>query len=274
MEGPGLLQVAREKMRTRHLAFRTEQTYLQWIRRYLRFHQRHHPRDLGAVGAEQFLTHLAVERKVSASTQNQALQALLFLYRNVLDVDLPWLENVTRAIRPKHLPVVLSRAEVRSVLAGLQGTSLLVAQLLYGSGLRLTEALRLRVKDLALERSELIVRDGKGSKDRVTVLPTPVAGPLRVHLARLREWFEEQRRQGAPGVSVPGALAAKYPGAATQWGGQSVVPSASLCGDPYSGRPVQKLLEHNDVKMTMIYTHVMGKGARGVKSPLDHSQGN
>jgi integron integrase len=323
VEGPGLLQVAREKMRTRHLAFRTEQTYLQWIRRYLRFHHRHHPRDLGAVGVEQFLTHLAVERKVSATTQNQALQALLFLYRNVLDVDLPWLENVTRAIRPKHLPVVLSRAEVRSVLAGLQGTSLLVAQLLYGSGLRLTEALRLRVKDLALERGELIVRDGKGSKDRVTVLPTAVAGPLCGHLARLREWFEEQRRQGAPGVSVPGALAAKYPGAATQWGWQYVFPSASLCGDPYSGRPVrhhvhektiqravknavraaqiaqpaschtfrhcfathlledgydirtvQELLGHNDVKTTMVYTHVMGKGARGVKSPLDRSQGN
>ena len=317
-DGPGLLQVARDKMRTRHLAYRTEQTYLQWIRRYVRFHQRKHPRDLGAPGVEQFLTHLAVHRKVSPSTQNQALQALLFLYRNVLGVDLPWLENVTRATRPKHLPVVLTRAEVRSVLAGLRGTSLLVAQLLYGSGLRVTEALRLRVKDLALERGELIVRDGKGSKDRVTVLPDAVAGPLRVHLARLKEWFEEERRQRAPGVSVPGALAVKYTGVGTQWGWQFVFPSTTLCRDPNSGRPVryhihektiqravrnairaagivqpasphtfrhcfathlledgydirtvQELLGHSDVKTTMVYTHVLGKGAKGVRSPLD-----
>jgi len=317
-DAPGLLQVARDKMRVRHLAFRTEQTYLQWIRRYVRFHGRRHPRELGAEGVEQFLTHLAVRRKVSPSTQSQALQALLFLYRNVLDVDLPWLDNITRATRPKHLPVVLSRAEVRSVLAGLDGTTLLVVQLLYGSGLRVTEALRLRVKDLALERGELIVRDGKGAKDRVTVLPDAVVASLRVHLARLREWFEEERRQRSPGVSLPGALARKYPNAATQWGWQYVFPSATLCRDPYSGqstrhhlheksiqravrnavraagvtqpasphtfrhcfathlledgydiRTVQELLGHSDVKTTMIYTHVMGKGAKGVKSPLD-----
>ena len=317
-DGPGLLQVAREKMRTRHLAYRTEQSYLQWIRRYVRFHQRRHPRDLGAEGVEQFLTYLAVNRKVSASTQSQALQALLFLYRAVLGIDLPWLDNVTRASRPQRLPVVLSRAEVRSVLAGLQGTSLLVAQLLYGSGLRVTEALRLRVKDLALERGELVVRDGKGSKDRVTVLPGAVALPLRAHLLRLHAWFEEQRRKREPGVSVPAALARKYPGVGTQWGWQYVFPSTTLCKDPYSGRPirhhlhektiqramrtairsarivqpasphtlrhcfathlledgydirtVQELLGHSDVKTTMIYTHVMGKGAKGVKSPLD-----
>ena len=317
-DGPGLLQVAREKMRTRHLAYRTEQSYLQWIRRYVRFHQRRHPRDLGAEGVEQFLTYLAVNRKVSASTQSQALQALLFLYRAVLGIDLPWVDNVTRASRPQRLPVVLSRAEVRSVLAGLQGTSLLVAQLLYGSGLRVTEALRLRVKDLALERGELVVRDGKGSKDRVTVLPGAVALPLRAHLLRLHAWFEEQRRKREPGVSVPAALARKYPGVGTQWGWQYVFPSTTLCKDPYSGRPirhhlhektiqramrtairsarivqpasphtlrhcfathlledgydirtVQELLGHSDVKTTMIYTHVMGKGAKGVKSPLD-----
>ncbi|MDH4023393.1 MAG: integron integrase [Gammaproteobacteria bacterium] len=317
-EAPGLLEVARDRMRTRHFALRTEQAYLQWIRRYVRFHRRQHPRDLGAAGVEQFLTHLAVERKVSASTQSQALQALLFLYRNVLEMDLPWLENVTRAVRPRRLPVVLSREEVRSVLAGLHGSSLLIAQLLYGSGLRVTEALRLRVKDLLLERGELIVRDGKGGKDRVTVLPGAVEGALRTHLSRLRAWFEEQRRRGEPGVSLPGALSAKYRGAATQWGWQYIFPSASLCRDPYSGRPVrhhvhektiqravrkaaqaaritqpasphtlrhcfathlledgydirtvQELLGHSDVKTTMIYTHVMGKGAKGVKSPLD-----
>jgi integron integrase len=316
--GPGLLQVARDKMRTRHLALRTEQAYLQWIRRYVQFHQRRHPRDLGAAEVEQFLTHLAVGRKVSASTQSQALQALLFLYRNVLGIQLPWLENVTRANRPKRLPVVLTRTEVRSVLTGLQGSSLLIGQLLYGSGLRVMEALRLRVKDLALERGELIVRDGKGGKDRVTVLPEAVADPLRSHLTRLRAWFDEQRRQQQPGVSVPHALAAKYRHVGTQWGWQYVFPSATLCQDPYSGRPVrhhlhektlqramrnamraagitqpasshtlrhcfathlledgydirtvQELLGHSDVKTTMIYTHVMGKGAKGVKSPLD-----
>ena len=314
----GLLEVARAKMRTRHLAYRTEQAYLLWIRRYIAFHERRHPRELGAAEVEQFLTYLAVNRKVSASTQSQGLQALLFLYRQVLGVDLPWLENVTRAARPQRLPVVLSRAEVRSLLAGLQGTPWLVANLLYGSGLRLMEALRLRVKDLALERGELIVRDGKGGKDRVTVLPQALVTPLRGHLSALQAWFQEQRRRGAPGVTLPRALAGKYGSASTQWGWQYVFPSARLCPDPYTGRPtrhhlheksvqravqqavreaglsqpaschtlrhcfathlleagcdirtVQELLGHADLNTTMIYTHVMGKGAMGVCSPLD-----
>jgi integron integrase len=314
----GLLAVAREKMRTRHLAYRTEQQYLYWIRCYVAFHHRRHPRDLGAPEVEQFLTHLAVHRKVGASTQNQALQAVLFLYRNVLGVELPWLEGVTRAPRSRRLPVVLSRQEVRAVLSFLEGTPGLVAGLLYGSGLRLTEALRLRVKDVVVERSSLVIRDAKGGKDRVTVLPEAVGVPLKEHLARLHAWFDVQRRSGAPGVSVPGALARKYPGAPVQWGWQYVFPSRNLCRDPYSGdwvrhhlyeqtvqravkvavrkagiqqpaschtfrhcfatqlledgydiRTVQELLGHSDVKTTMIYTHVMGKGAKGVKSPLD-----
>src|ERR1700726_2848747 len=215
---PGLLAVAREKMRTRHLALRTEHAYLQWLRRYLVFHGRRHPRDLGAPEVEQFLTHLAVHRKVSAATQNQALQALLFLYRHVLQIELPWLDNLTRASHPRRRPVVLSRAEVRSLLSQLQGAPWLVANLLYGSGLRLMEALRLRVKDLALERGELIVREAKGGKDRVTVLPAVLDAPLRGHLTRLRAWYEEERRRARPGVSVPFALARKYPQAATQWG--------------------------------------------------------
>src|ERR1700739_3713830 len=157
----GLLAAARERMRTRHLALRTEQAYLQWLQRYVEFHRGRDPRAPGAGGGEQFLTHLAVHRKVGAATQNQALQALLFLYRHVLDIELPWLDGVTRATHERKLPVVLSRAEVRALLAQLQGTSWLVASLLYGSGLRLMEAMRLRVKDLALERSELIVRQGK-----------------------------------------------------------------------------------------------------------------
>jgi integrase len=176
---PGLLALTRERMRTRHLALRTEQAYLQWLGRYVAFHGRRHPRELGASEVEQFLTDLAVQHKVSAATQSQALQALPFIYRHVLDIELPWLDNITRATHEKRLPVVLSREEVRSLLAELHGTPWLVASLLYGSGLRLMEAMRLRVKDLALERGELIVREGKGGKDRVTMLPVTTSAPCR-----------------------------------------------------------------------------------------------
>src|ERR1700719_3660439 len=195
-EGRGLFEVARERIRTRHLAFRTEQVYLYWMRRYVKFHGRKHPRDMGAAEVEAFLTHLAVEAKVGASTQNQALQALLFLYRQVLGIELPWLENVTRARRPKRLPVVLTVAEVRSVLAQLDGAAWLFANLLYGSGLRLMGAVRLRGQDVVIERGELIVRDAKGGRDRVTVLPTSIVDPLRAHLAKLHIRFEQQRRAG------------------------------------------------------------------------------
>jgi integron integrase len=315
---PGLIAVMREKIRTRHLSLRTEQAYIQWVRRYVTFHNRKHPRDLGAAGVEQFLTHLAVDRKVSAATQNQALQALLFLYRHVLGIDLPWLDNVTRASRPQRLPVVLTRPEVQSLLAELHGTAWLVGNLLYGSGLRLMEGLRLRVQDLAVDRGELIVREAKGGKDRVTMLPLVLETPLRAHLERLRTWFEEERRRSRPGVSLPFALARKYPSAATKWGWQYLFPSQELRPDPYSGQPVrhhlhektiqramqtavrkagitrpasshtlrhcfathlledgydirtlQELLGHSDLKTTMIYTHVMTRGANGVRSPLD-----
>jgi integron integrase len=318
MPARGLLEVSREKMRTRHLAFRTEEAYLHWIRRYIAFHCRRHPRELGPAEVESFLTNLAVVANVSASTQNQALQALLFLYRHVLNIDLPWLTNVTRAIKPKRLPVVLSVAEVRAVLAQIDGHAWLVASLLYGSGLRVLEALRLRVKDLVFERGELIVRDAKGGKDRVTVLPAAVIPELRAHLAMLHIQFEQQRRSGEPGVSLPQALARKYPNYSTQWGWQYVFPAALLCKDPYSAhlvrhhrheksvqravqiavrraritqpaschtfrhcfathlleagcdiRTIQELLGHTDVRSTMVYTHVLGKGAMGVKSPLD-----
>jgi len=319
---PGLLAVAQQKMRTRHLALRTERTYLHWSRRYIAFHGRKRPRDLGAPEVEQFLTHLAVHRKVSAATQNQALQALLFLYRHVLGIELPWLDNLTRASRPQRRPVVLSRSEVRALLSQLQGTPWLIANLLYGSGLRLMEALRLRVKDIALERGEMIIRDAKGGKDRVIVLATAVETPLRAHLTRLRAWFEEERRRQQPGVSLPFALDRKYPRAATEWGWQYLFPSRQLCKDPYSGkmvrhhlheknvqravqaavrsaslskpaschtlrhsfathlledgydiRTVQELLGHADLKTTMIYTHVLTKGAGGVRSPLDRIEG-
>lgn len=244
----GLLEVTQEKIRTRHLARRTEIAYLQWIRRYVAFHGRRHPRSLGAPAVEAFLSHLAVERKVSASTQNQALQALLFLYRHVLSIDLPWLENVTRAARPQHLPVVLSRTEVRSLLARLDGTPWLVASLLYGGGLRLMEALRLRIKDLDIDRGELTIRDGKGSKDRVTVLPAALVTPLRAHLARLRGKFQDERRRGEPGVSLPQALARKTPGAATAWGWQYVFPAKELCTDACTGRYTRHHLHEKTVQ--------------------------
>ena len=235
----GLFATARERMRTRHLSLRTEQAYLQWMRRYVVFHGRRHPRELEASAVERFLTHLAVERKVSAATQSQALQALLFLYRQVLGIDLPWLDGITRATAAKRLPVVLSRAEVRSLLAQLDGTPWLVANLLYGSGLRLMEALRLRVKDLALDRGELMVRDGKDVKDRVTMLPASLNGALQAHLGRLRAWYDEERRQARPGVSLPSALARKFPQAGTRWGWQYLFPAATLCSDPYTGLPVR-----------------------------------
>jgi len=315
---PGLFAVTRKKMRTRHLALRTEQAYLQWMRRFVAFHDRKHPRTLGAAEVEQFLTHLAVDRKVSAPTQNQALNALLFLYRNVLEINLPWLDKITRASRPQRRPVVLTRAEVQALLSQLQGVAWLIANLLYGSGLRLSEALQLRVKDLSLERGELVVREAKGGKDRVTVLPGALGTALRAHLSRLRGWFETERRLDRPGVSLPFALDRKYPGAATQWGWQYLFPSAAICRDRYSGKPVrhhmhekviqravqgavhkaaltqpaschtlrhcfathlledgydvrtvQQLLGHADLKTTMIYLHVMNKGAGGVRSPLD-----
>jgi integron integrase len=235
----GLFAVARDKIRTRHLAYRTEQAYLQWMRRFVRFHGYRHPREMGAPDVEAFLTHLAVTARASASTQNQAMQAILFLYRQVLEIELPWLENVTRAHRPKRLPAVLSIAEVRSVLAQLEGMPWLVSSLLYGGGLRLMEALRLRVKDLDLERGEMMVRGGKGAKDRVTVFPAAVIPPMRLHLDKLRLRYRRQRRSGDPGVSLPAALSAKFHGAATQWGWQFVFPAESLCRDPYTHAPTR-----------------------------------
>jgi integron integrase len=285
----------------------------------MRFCGRRHPRGLGAQEITTFLTHLAVDLKVSASTQNQALAALVFLYREVLQLDLPLLNKVVRADKPRHLPVVLTHAEIRRVFAELSGRSRLVVGLLYGSGLRLFEALELRVKDLDLERRELTVRNGKGGKDRVTVIPDHLVAPLRAHLAGLEAWFRRERSAGGPGVSMPHALKRKYVGAATSLGWQWVFPSHTFCHDPYDGstiryhvhprtlqrtvnlaikragitrpagchtfrhcfathllqagydiRSVQELLGHTDVATTMIYTHVLNRGGRAVRSPLDH----
>jgi len=183
---PKLLDQLRQQIRVRNYSIRTEAVYAEWVKRYIRFHHYRHPAEMGAAEIEAFLTHLAVKRDVSASTQNQALAALLFLYKEVLKLDLPWLQGVVRAKKPKHLPVVLTRREVNALLAQLQGDSWIVANLLYGAGLRLLEALRLRVKDVDFTRREIIVRDGKGQKDRVTMLPMRVVEPLRQHLNKVQ----------------------------------------------------------------------------------------
>ncbi len=315
---PTLIGVVRENIRLRHYSLRTETAYVAWIIRYVRFCGRRHPRDLGAQEITSFLTHLAVDLKVSASTQNQALAALIFLYREVLHLELPFLDKVVRADKSKRLPVVLTHAEVRRVFAELRGRSRLVVGLLYGSGLRLFEALELRVKDLNLERHELTVRSGKGGKDRITVIPENLVEPLRTHLAALEAWFLRERHAGAPGVSMPNALKRKNAGAANSLAWQWVFPSRTCCRDPYDGstvryhvhprtvqrtvalamkraginktagchtfrhcfathllqagydiRSVQELLGHSDVATTMIYTHVLNRGGRAVRSPLD-----
>lgn len=318
-----LLERVRDCIRTRHLAFRTEKTYLYWIRRFLWFHELKDPHQLGVAEVTAFLTSLAVDNKVSASTQNQALAAVLFLYRDTLGLELPWLADVVRAKRPVHLPVVLSRTEVQSVLARLNGTIWLVASLLYGSGGRINECLQLRVKDVDLNRRELLIRDAKGHKDRVTILPDALVPSLREHLGKVRTLFDADRASGKPGVSLPLALRRKYPAAPTMWAWQWVFPAKTFCRDPYSGeycrfhlqpqniqravkwavraagiekpasthtfrhcfathlledgydiRTVQELLGHSDVKTTMIYTHVLNKGGRGVRSPLDAGRGS
>lgn len=236
MDGkPRLLDQMRERIRVKHYSIRTEKVYCEWVKQFIRFHQYRHPVEMGAPEVEVFLTDLAVRRKVSASTQNQALAALLFLYREVLQIDLPWLKDVVRAKRPQRLPVVLSVEEVRSVLAGLQGDLWLLCSLLYGTGMRLMEVLRLRVKDVDFARGEILIRDGKGMKDRVTVLPRTLQQPLRQHLAVVRALHKAELAAGRGDVWLPFALERKYPNAAWEWGWQYVFPAAGLSVDPRSG---------------------------------------
>jgi integron integrase len=232
---PRLLDQVREAVRVRHYSYRTEQQYVAWIRRYILFHRRRHPRDLGGPEVEAFLTHLATERHVAAATQAQALAALLFLYKHVMNMDLPWLANVIRASRPKRLPLVLTRAEVRLVLQELDGKYRLIASLLYGSGLRVLEALRLRVKDVDLQRQILLVRDGKGAKDRITVLPESLCEPLSRHLEWVRERHAYAKSRGYAGVALPHALQRKYPRAHLEFGWQYVFPATRPSRDPRSG---------------------------------------
>lgn len=315
---PRLLDKMRDKIRVKHYSIRTEQTYLDWVRRYIRFHGLRHPRELGAEAVEAFLTHLAVKRNVAASTQNQAKSALLFLYKEVLGAELPWLDGVESAKQSKRLPVVLSQSEATQLLARMSGTAGLIARLLYGSGLRLMEGVRLRVKDLDLDRCEILVRDGKGAKDRVTVLPQRLMEPLAAQLAVTDALHKRDLSEGFGAVYLPHALERKYPNAPREWAWQYVFPAERLSVDPRSGvrrrhhfdeqlvqramrdalraagipkpatphslrhsfathllesgydiRTVQELLGHADVRTTMIYTHVLNRGGRGVVSPLD-----
>lgn len=215
---PKLLEQMRNKLRAGHYSIRTEQSYLDWARRYILFHRKRHPREMGAAEVEAFLTHLAVDRSVAASTQNQALAALLFLYSRVLEADIGMLKDVVRARQPKRLPVVLTQAETALLLDRLEGGMALIVRLLYGTGMRLMEAVRLRVKDVDLEKRQVIVREGKGNKDRVTVLPESLLEPLKAHLAVRHELYKQDLSEGRASVWLPNALAVKYPNAASEWG--------------------------------------------------------
>jgi len=231
---PGLIQRCRDLLQTRHYARRTVKTYEQWLRRFLRFHRMRHPRDMGSAEVNAYLTHLAVQEQVSASTQNQALAALLFLYGDLLEQELE-IEGVVRARTRQRVPVVLSEAEVRAVRERLDGEAALVVGLLYGSGLRLMEALRLRVKDLDLQRMEITVRDGKGGKDRLTVLPQSLVLPLQGHLLRVRSLHQSDLAAGWGQVLMPYALVRKYPNANREWAWQWVFPQQNRWRDKESG---------------------------------------
>ena len=245
------MERVRAKLRAGHYSQLTEKAYVSWIRRFILFHGKQHPLTLGPAHVEVFLTDLAVRLKVTSSTQNQALNALLFLYRRVLDVDLPWLDRVTRAKKPARLPVVLTAEEVATVLAGLRGTYWLIGALLYGSGLRLMECLRLRVKDVDLRARQLTVRRGKGDKDRVTVLAVSAVGALEQHLARRREQHRHDCTRGSGAVYLPDALLRKYPNAGREWAWQFVFAAEADVVLRDGGRSVRWHLHERSVQRDM-----------------------
>lgn len=302
----------------RHLSLRTEQAYVSWIKRYIFFHQKRHPREMGEAEIRAFISHLAVDKDIAASTQTVALSALLFLYRDVLKQELPYVANIERAQKPKRLPLVFTREEVKRILANLDGTHWLIAGLLYGSGVRLMECLRLRVKDIDFTYAQITIRDGKGEKDRVTMFPESLKERVRHHLEKVRLLHQDDLNADYGEVYLPYALARKYPHAPKEWGWQYVFPAPNRSIDPRSGkerrhhlseravqkavrsairrahisknaschtfrhsfathllekgydiRTVQELLGHADVRTTMIYTHVLNRGGRGVRSPMD-----
>ncbi|RJQ65396.1 MAG: integron integrase [Desulfobacteraceae bacterium] len=312
-----LLDQVRAAIRLRHYSIRTEDAYVQWIRRYILFHEKRHPLEMGGPEIAHFLSHLAAGN-VSASTQNQALCAIVFLYKAVLNKDPGEFKDVVWAKRSRKLPSVLTREETKSLLKHLKDEKWIMANLLYGAGLRLMECLRLRIKDIDFSYKQVIVRDGKGEKDRITMLPACTADPLKTHLARVKEIHEEDLRDGFGSVYLPNALTKKYPNADREWIWQYVFPSKKRSVDPRTGierrhhiheivlqravkeasrlsgltkkvschtlrhsfathllesgydiRTIQELLGHKDVQTTMIYTHVLNRGGRGVESPAD-----
>lgn len=232
---PRLLDAVREQIRLRNFSIRTEQVYVDWCKRFILFHGKRHPAEMGSPELEAFLTHLAIQRNVSAGTQNQARSAVLFMYRHVLNMQLPWLTEVVRAKASQHLPVVLTHREVKALLDELSGVHALVASLLYGTGMRLLEGLRLRIKDIDFERREVLVRCGKGAKDRVTVLPENLVFPLQQQVAMARAQHLQDLAAGLGEVWLPNALATKYPRAAKATGWQFVFPSPSISVDPRGG---------------------------------------
>ena len=232
---PRLLDRIRAAIRARHYSRRTEEAYVAWIRRYIVFHGKRHPAEMGAPEITRYLTWLAVDGKVAASTQNQALSALLFLYRVVLELEVPWLDGLVRARRPERLPVVLTRDEVRAVLQRLTGPTRLMGYLLYGAGLRLLECCRLRTQDVDFEASQIIVRAGKGDKDRMTMLPLTIKADLADHLALMREQHRRDVADGAGCVELPSAIARKYPNAVREWTWQWVFPATRTYVDPETG---------------------------------------
>jgi integron integrase len=232
---PKLLDQVREAIRMRHYSIRTEEAYVGWIKRFIFFHGKRHPLEMGQQEITRFLSALAVKEHVSASTQNQALCALLFLYREVLARDIGWLDDVVRARRPRRLPVVLTRQEVRMLLGGLQDSNWIMATLLYGAGLRLLECLRLRVKDIGFETNQIVVREGKGNQDRLTMLPAIVRAPLMSHLERVRALHQQDLERGFGKVYLPDALRRKYPNAEKEWGWQWAFPASRVSVDPRTG---------------------------------------
>ena len=231
-----LLEKVRNRLRLKHYSLSTERVYCYWIRYYIRFHKKKHPAQMSKKEAEAFLTYLAVNRKVSPSTQNQALSAILFLYKQVLEIDLPWLENVVRAKRKQFIPVVFTRDEVKAILSQFDGTYWLLFSLIYGAGLRVLEGASLRVKDIDFQYRQLLIRDSKGMKDRVTVLPDPLIEPLRSHLARVKELHVNDLKNGYGDVYLPYALKRKYPNADKEWYWQYVFPSRNIATDPRTGK--------------------------------------
>jgi integron integrase len=318
MSSPKLLEQVRTVARVRHLSYKTETAYVSWIKRFIFFHNKRHPKEMAEPEIRQFLAYLAVQRRVTASTQTVALSALLFLYRDVLKLPLLNIENIERAKPSRKLPVVFTKEEEQTILAHLSGTHLLLTSLLYGAGLRLMEALRLRVKDLDFTMNQIVIREGKGNVDRITMLPLSLKAAIKDQLTRVKLLHEKDLREGFGQVYLPFALERKYVNASTDWSWQFVFPSLRRSKDPRTGverrhhaapeslqravktaiklasiskngschtfrhsfathlladgydiRTVQELLGHKDVSTTMIYTHVLNCGGRGVKSPLD-----